>query len=156
MGTHLLSLRVRDDAGKAGNIKVFVPDSVTIAQLETYAIAFAEAADSVTGAKIEAASARMNLDISSASLKATAIADHPVQWGAIIGYSAAGTPYRHTQLIPAVDQGLVDAGDFDVGDALVTALTALMVTGNGTVVPSDEYENDLTAVLGGEVTFRKA
>lgn len=154
MGVHLVSTRVRDDGGKTGTVKVFIPDSFTLAQAEAWALAMIEELDAVTAAKIEAVSIRLNVDISGATLKATPIADRPIQMGVNIGFAAAGTAYRHTVHIPSVDMGLVDAGVFQVTDPLVVDWTNMLTTGDGTVTPSDEYENDLTSVLGGELTFR--
>jgi hypothetical protein len=112
--------------------------------------------DSLTGAKIEAVQVRLNVDISAATLKPNATPDHPINWGVNLGYSAAGTPYRHTIYIPAVDQGLVDAGEFDDTDPLVIAFNTEITAGDTVVLPSDEYENDLTAFLGGATTFRSS
>jgi len=155
MGVHVVSIGVTDDGGKTATVAgITVPDSVTIAQLQTWLDAFLADLDVLTAAKITRAGVNLGLTLP-AGLKATATLDRPVNNGANMSFSAAGTSYRHTVWIPAIDQGLVTGQVLQTGDALFSDFKTMMVTGDGTVAPCDKFENDLTAFLAGDLSFRK-
>jgi hypothetical protein len=152
---HLVSVRVVDDSGRSGNVNVFLPAATTLAQAQTWFNSFAAALDAITGAKLDSASIALALSLPG-SLKASALADHPIQWGANWGFDIANTPYRWTMHIPAVDQGIVSGDEIDRAPAYVTTFEGLLVTGDGTVTPTGRDGGDIAAVLDAVVAFRKA
>ena len=151
---HVVSVGVLDDGGNAGSIPFYVPSTATIAQVQAWLDAMLPNLDTVTGAKINRASVSLALDVV-AGLKATAIVDHPLQYGGLFSFSADGTPYRQSVYVPAIDQGIVTGEEVDTSPQFVVDWLADLVTGDGTVAPSDKYGNDLTAFLEARVKFRK-
>lgn len=151
---NLISVSLVDDAGRTGSLTLPVPTGLTVAQIQSYVTAMLPNLDAVTGAKINGCTVALQLTLPG-TLKASAIADHPISYGANFGFDAADTNYRHTVRLPAIDQGLVDAGEVQTTDALIIAWTDDVVDGDATVLPCDRYGNDLSAFLGAEVTFRK-
>lgn len=155
MGVHVVSVQVTDDGGKSATvIGLYVPDTVTIAQLQAWLNIFLPDLDVITAGKITRAGVNLGLTLPG-GLKATAVNDRPVNNGANMSFSAAGTSYRSTVWIPAIDQGLVTGQVLQTGDALFTDFKTDLVTGDGTVAPTDKFGNDLTAFLSGDLSFRK-
>lgn len=154
MGVHLVSISVIDDGGKTDTVKVYVPDSLTIDQVQAWVNVFLPDLDVVTAAKINRAGVNLGLTLPG-GLKANPVADRPVNNGANFSFDAADTPYRHTIRVPSIDAGLVDGEVLDIADALLDDFKLDLVTGDGTVAPCDEYENDLTAFLTGDLSFHK-
>lgn len=152
---HLLSVRVLDDDGTPGNVNIFLPSTLTLANIQTFADTFIVKLDAVTGCKIDSASVALALTLPG-GLKAGAVAGTPVQWGANFSFDAADTPYRWTLHIPGVDQGIVVGDSIDVAPQYVVDFIAAMVDGVATFEPTDRYGNDLEALLGAVVSFRKA
>lgn len=152
---NLISVQVVDDQGRAGNIPIPVPATYTLPEIQAYVTAMLPELDTVTAAKITRCSVSIGLTLPGA-LKANATADRPLEWGANFSFDAADTNYRHTVHIPSVDLGFVDGDEVDTGDVAVTGWLTQMVTGDGTVAPSDKYGNDLTSLIGAQATFRQA
>lgn len=152
---NLISVRLVDDAGAVGNVVVPVPAAATLAQMQAYVNTMLPNLDTVTGAKIDRAGVSVSLNLPG-GLKAAAIADHPIQWGINFSFDAADTPYAYTIRVPALDQGLVTDGNLDISPAFVQNWIGDIVTGDGTVAPTDRYGNDLTALLAAADTFRKS
>jgi hypothetical protein len=154
MAVHLISAKLVDDGNKRGTVKVFVPATLTLAQVQAYVSAMLPNLDVVTGAKIVGAAVNLALTLPG-GLKANAIADHPISWGSNWSFAVNGSNYRHTIHVPAIDQAFVDLETLLANDPLVAPWKADIVTGDGTVAPTDEYGNDITSFLGGEISFRK-
>lgn len=155
MGIHVISVQVTDDGGKAATVQgLYCPDTATIAQVQAWVTAFLPHLDVVTAGKITRAGVNLGLTLPG-GLKATATPDRAVNNGANFAFSAANTIYRNTIWVPAIDMGLVDGQVLDVADPLLDNFKTDIVTGDGTVAPSDKYENDITAFLSGALSFRK-
>jgi hypothetical protein len=152
---HLLSFRIADDAGNSANVNVFLDPLLAVADIQTFVDSFAAALDAVTAGVIQTASVSLALSLPG-TLKGTPLIDHPVQTGALIGYTAEGTVYRWSQFIPAIRQTLVTAGALDTSAGALGTLVTDMVNGITGVEPVDRYNNDLTGDLGAELRFRKA
>jgi len=152
---HLLSVRLVDVYGKAGHVNIFVPSATTLAQVQAYYDTVALTLDAITGAKIDSATVALAL-VNPGGLKAAAIADQPIQWGANWGFDVLNTPYRWTMHVPAILSSLVTGEDINRADADVVAFEADLVTGDGTVAPTGRDGGDLVSVLDAKVSFRKA
>lgn len=152
---NLISVRIIDDGGKVGTCVIPVPAASTVAQMQAYVNTMLPNLDTVTGGKIDAVSVSLALELPG-GLKANANVDSPINWGINFAFDAANTPYSHTIRVPALDVGLVTAGVLDISPAFVQNWIGNIVTGDGTVAPTDRYGNDLTALLAAADTFRKA
>ena len=152
---NIISFQLVDDAGRTGNIIIPVPATHTVAEMQAYVNTTAATLDVLTGAKINKASVSLALTLPG-GLKANAVDDHPLQWGANFAFDAANTPYRYTVRVPAIDQGFVESGVVDTADPLVAAFVDDLETGDGTVGPTDRYGNDLVTLIEAAATFRKS
>jgi len=151
---HVLSFSLIDDGGNTGSVVVYLPSTLTLAQVQTFTTSYAAALDGVTGAKIQSATVALALTLPG-GLKANASADHPIQYGANFSYNADGTPYRLTQHIPAFLHTLITGEEIDIASALVIAVMDYMRDGVTGFEPTDRYGNDLEGFLGAAVSFRK-
>lgn len=150
----LISYRVRDNAGKTGNILIYVPSGSTIANLQSFSDSLVALLDDTTGGLFESVSVSKALTLPG-GLKVAPVAGHFVNLGANLAFDADQTIYNHTIRIPAILESLVVGEDVDISDPLITALETGIVTGFGGPVASDKYANDLTALLSGKATFWK-
>jgi len=153
--TDLISVSLVDENGNRGHVHIYVPTGMTLAQLQAFADAALPDIDAVSGAKIDSVQVTKQLTLV-AGLKASATAGHPIQQGANVSFDALNTAYRHTIRIPAVLESLCTGDVFNVASGAGATFATQITTGDGTVSPSDRYGNDLTAVIEGVVTFRKA
>lgn len=152
--TSLISISVFDAAGKGDTVRVFVPGTTTLAEVGAIVTAFAPILDVVTGGAIKSASVQLPLTLPG-GLKANATADSLRQTGANFSFRAANTNYRHTLRVPAIDLSLIDNGVLTDAGGVLQNLTDYMLVGTGGVGPTDEYANDLNALIGQELSFRK-
>jgi len=153
--TNLVSIQVTDDAGNVGNVLLSFPATSSLANIQSFVDGFCAHLDAVTGAKITKASVSLALTLP-AGLKASALPDTPVQWGANFAFDVADSSYRYTVRVPAIDQGLVTGGVVDTSPQFVQDFINDFVIGDGVVAPSDRYANDITAFIEAASTFRKS
>lgn len=152
---NLISVQLTDDRGQTTSTTIPIPATVSIADVQAYVTAMLPYLDAITGAKITGASVSLALTLPG-GLKAAALSDHLNGMGVNFGYSAANTNYRWTFRLPAAAQTIISSGEWNTGDGNWTNFAPYLTTGDGTVAPCDRYGNDLTALLGAEVTFRKS
>jgi hypothetical protein len=141
-----------DDAGKRTSIRVHVPSASTPAQMQALSNDIAVALDAITGCRIESAAVTTALTLPG-TLKSSVDQDALRQVGANFSYDAANSNYSFTVRVPAFPESLYSGGEVNVADALIAAFNTAMVTGDGTIAPSDEYANDLSAFNGAALSF---
>jgi hypothetical protein len=152
---HLLSVRILDDDGTVGHVNLFLPATLSLSDVQTFVNTFLPHLDTITGGKIDGVSVSLALTLPG-GLKASAIADHPIQWGVNWSWDVANTPYRYTMHIPAVDQGILVGDEVDVGIGYVGAFIVDMIDGVTGNQPCDRFGNDISGYLATAVSFRKA
>jgi hypothetical protein len=151
--TNLISFSIRDIRGKRGQVHVYVPNSFTIAQIQTYVTALAVDVNAMTGGVVDSAQVTLALTLPG-GLRATPVEDVFVSNGANWAFSAENTNYRHTIHIPAFNPSLIDGGEIVDAGGVIAAFEPHITAGDTVVLPSDQYGNDLTAVLGKSLSFR--
>lgn len=156
MAVNLLSYTLMDDAGKPGNVSVYFPNAVSLADILAFNTAFAPLLDEVTAARIASASVSLAATLPG-GLKAAALADAFISQGANLGFAAQGTEYRHSLRVPALRDALIVGGAVDTTAAgPVDDVVQAVITGVGGATPSDRYSNDITALISASLTFRKS
>lgn len=149
----LLSIAIVDDGGNRDTHNIFFAATLTKANIEAFLAQYAPLLDSITGGIIESATITEAVSLP-AGLKAAAVADSLKTTGVNAGFTAANTTYRFTTRVPAVSPVLIVSGEFDDSAPAVTNWLAGLRDGLATFSPTDRYANDLTAVLGTELSFR--
>lgn len=154
MAITTLSVPITDDRGKVKRIPVHFADTVTLAQVTAYSDAFLADLDDAVGGVIGNPSVEFEIAVPG-GLKATAIADHWTARGALMSFAAAGTRYNHSVYVPTLLGALITAGQIETADPLFTAVRDFFLAGDGTIAPTDKYENDLTALDAATFRTRK-
>jgi hypothetical protein len=151
---NLLTFSILDERGTRGQVNIFVPTGLTLAQYEAFVTAAAPDVDAMTGGKVM--SAALTLDIAlPAGLKANPIADQFMEQGVNFPFSCNGTGYRHTVRVPAFRDTLITDGAVDVAAQSVIDWIATLTAGDAVVLPCDKYGNDIETDLGPYIAFRK-
>jgi len=148
-----ISLSVVDDRGKSESIRVFVPATATLAQIQAYSNVLVAAIEDTTGGYIEGATVTVGLTLP-AGTRTEAANDMFNTTGANLGFSAENTTYRHTLRIPAIIPALTAGGEVVADDALLIAVRSALLTGDGTLAATDEYGNGLDGFIGASMSFR--
>jgi hypothetical protein len=152
--TTLVSFRLIDDAGRVGHVNLYVYDSPAIADIQTFVTSLAPLLDAVTGARIDNCTVASQLTLPG-TLKAEAVANHPISWGANFSFDIQNSQYRWTQHVPAIMQTLLTGDEVivDAGDAKDYA--DLMIAGINPALPTDPDGGDLLSLIQAVVSFRK-
>jgi len=130
-----------------------LPDTVTLANAKSYC-------DDLGDAMIAASDGQLmgyNINQRSTASGATApVAGSRVEDKGLFSIrTAAGKIMQVT--LPAIKLAVLQTNerDVDLTDALITAITTLLITGDGTVAPVDSNAADLAQVLAGVLQQRK-
>ena len=150
-----------DEKNKPSFTKVRIPNGFTLAQYTEFAQGSAQVLANASTGRVTSASICIGLDISGATLKATALTGADVFQKAFIQFNTAVAGFRARLKMPTLNETLVVAGS-DALDQTAPAVAAfisayedgVVVTG-GTIAPCDDRENDVTALGIAKQLFRK-
>lgn len=150
-----LSYRIQDSSGVFANKVIYFvfPDTATLANVQSFAAAYALLLDAVTEGQIVKQTFRVTLATS--GLKSAPLSDSDVQETGLINFVLSTSFYSYGDDIPAVIDAAVPAGRFDPTQADINAYIGFMTSAHSGFVPSNEFEADLAAVNFGMETFRK-
>jgi hypothetical protein len=130
-----------------------MPSAVTLANATAYA-------DAMGDAIIDASDGQMmgySINQSSNATGATpAVSGSRVEDKGVLSIqTAAGKDVQVT--IPAVKLGVLQPNEYDLDltDPIITAISTLLITGDGTVAPVDSNASDLAQVLRGFLRQRR-
>jgi len=153
--TNILSVQLVDADGKPKTMPLYFANTTTLAELQDYADAMLPLLDVIVDAKITAATVQLQLDLV-AGLKASALDGNRVREGALLRFPAADTIYKHGIFVPSWENAGF-AGDVALLTGAYQTFQATISAGAGdpVVSPTDEYGNDLGAIISGERKFRK-
>lgn len=157
MADTLLSVGVIDDAGATKRANIFLPSTMTLAQIQGWSDVYTPLLDTIVDGKISDAEVTFGLTLP-AGLKADPVADSTVRRGADFSFSNVSR-YRWGTYIPAfglafIDSGNINTTDTDVSDFL-SAYTAGLVVSAVTYQPLNGYGDDLVAMINAKQAFRK-
>lgn len=153
--TNLLSVQITDADGKVKTMPIYFPAATTLAELQDYADAMLPALDAVIDGQITQATVTLQLTLVG-GLKSAAVDGNRVREGALLRYPADNTIYKHSIFVPSWENAGF-AGDVVLETGAYATFQATISAGGGdpVVEPTDEYGNDLNALINGERRFRK-
>lgn len=152
-----LVFRIRDAEQNStlASVPFYLPDGLTIAQVQTYADAVAPELDAVTEGQVAEATVTFALTLPG-GLKASATARSVNERGGLITFDTAG-PRASSFRIPAIDHALMPGDSFALNDtdiaALVTRLTTATTAAN--IRPTSEQAYNLTTARAGKKSLRR-
>lgn len=150
---NLITFSILDDKSTRGQVNIFVPTGMTLAEYAAYVTATAPKLDLVTGGQIMSASLTLQMTLPG-GLKASPIADDHIERGVNFPFACANTNYRHTVRVPAFRATLLTDGEVLVADQGVIDWIAKLTAGDAVILPTDKNANDITTDLGPYLAFR--
>lgn len=91
-------------------------------------------------------------------LKVSAVVDSTIRRGGLLAFTAVGTNFSWSQVIPAIGLTYVLAGAFNTDHADIVAWRTRMLLGEAgppARLPSNRHGEDLLAFKSGQISFRK-
>jgi len=150
-----------DEKGKPSFAKIKVPNGFSIAQYTEFAQASAQILANVSTGQVTSASISVGLDLSGATIKATALAGADIFQKALIQFNTVVAGFRARLKIPAIWENLFVAGSDQLDQtagavqSFVSAYEDGIVVTGGTIQPCDDRENDVSALTIAKQNFRK-
>lgn len=147
------SFTFRDGKGMSTEASFMVPDGITLAIADQYCANLGDAMAAASDAQLMGYSINKRVG---ASATATPVAGGRVEDKGLLAIrTAAGKTSFAT--IPAIKLATLQANqkDIDLTDPLITAITTLLITGNGSTAPVDSNAQDLAQILYGTLQQRK-
>lgn len=149
-----------DEKGDTSFTKVRVPNGFAIANYQEFAVGMAQLIANVSNARITRAGITLGIDLSGLGLQAVAQVLGQVTHKATFSFNSAVAGLRKILRLPNVNESKVVAGSdaLDLADADVVAFSNAMTSGlavtGGTIQPTNDREDDLTALNYARETFR--
>ena len=154
MADSLLSVSVLGDAlSKKKDNLVFLPSTLTLANVQTYLTAFAPLLDAITDGQIVGASIAFGLTLPG-GLKSGPVADSDARmaWRASFGNASR---FKWGNYVPAIAASKRAGGIVDPTDTDISAYLNAMITGLSTFQPTNGYGDDLTSFARGKISLLK-
>jgi hypothetical protein len=145
--TDLLSFQITDFAGGVKSLPVYIASGQSVATIQTIADAVVAVLDPAIDGQITQITVTLQLTIDDGA-KDAPTSGNTVHEGALLGYSAEDTVYRHSYFIPSYE----NAG-YAGNVVLQTGDYAALEAGLSSYV--DKNGNQLVDFLDGERRFRK-
>src|SRR5689334_18991201 len=150
---YLASIAITDATGDRKTMQVyFDPTTATLAQITTWLQNLALVVDAVSDGVIESMSLTLAVTLPG-GLDTAPTGDVDIERGALIGFDASGTPYRHSVWIPAFSTTMFTGDLVDFSNAGVQALDDYLTTTVTGITASDKFGNHLVAPLSGVKSF---
>lgn len=157
MPDSLLSIGVLDDAGATKRANIFLPGTMTLAQIQGWSDVYQPLLDDVDDGKLVDAQVTFNLTMAG-GLKGSPVADSTVRRGADFTFLNPSR-YKWPAYIPAWSLVYIIGGEIDIVSTPVSdflsAYTAGLVVGGTTYQPLNGSGFDLTALSKAKEAFRK-
>ena len=153
----LLSVGIIDDAGKVKRAPVFLPSTMTIAQVQGFSDLYCALLGAAIDGKIQDAQVTFGLTLPS-GLPSSPVADSTVRRGADLTFSNPSR-FKWPLYIPSWSLSLIDSGNVNVttgaGSDLVSAYVDGLIFSSVTYQPLNGSGFDLTALSKSKEAFRK-
>ena len=152
----LVSFSITDVGGHTKSVPLYFPTGMTLANIQAGVNAFAPVVDAVIDGIIAAAQVTLALTLPG-GLRSTP-GPQRVNIGALLGFDAANTAYKHSIYIPSWRALYMGQDGITLGGpemALINGVLGGLGTGGSELKPSDKFQNDLTSFLSGDITQRK-
>lgn len=157
MADTLLSVGIEDDAGATKRVPVFLPSTMTLAQIQGWSDLFAPLLNDAIDGIITDAQVTFSLTIPG-GLRTTPVTDSTVRRGADLTF-ANPSRYKWPLYVPSWSLTLITNGDIDVADPNASDLISAYVDGltfsSVLYQPLNGSAFDLTALSKSKEAFRK-
>lgn len=157
MADTLLSFGLIDDAGKTKRVPVFLPSTMTLAQIQGWSDLYAPLLDTVVDGKLTLPEVTFTLTLPS-GLKSSPVADSTVRRGADLSFANVSRN-KWGLYVPSWSLTYISSGDIDVSTTNPAAFVDAYVSGltfSSTVYqPLNGYGDDLTSLSKSKEAFRK-
>lgn len=157
MADTLLSVGLLDDAGATKRANIFLPSTMTLAQIQGWSDVYVPLLNDVVDGAPTDAQVTFALTLPG-GLRTTPVADSTVRRGADFTFANASR-YKWPAYIPAWSLTYIDGGNIDIVSTPVSdflsAYTAGLVVGGTTYQPLNGSGFDLTALSKAKEAFRK-
>jgi hypothetical protein len=155
----IASYTIEDAAGvKAPHAEFWlIPDTLTVAAVDTFFITVGAAVDTLTDGKIVRVSVELRPDFSGAGYKSTPVAQSSVEKTGLFNFSQSASIYKAPLDIPAIAGHVLTAGGtIDLTNSDVLTFIGLQTgPAGGGETPASKYANALLALIDAVQTFRK-
>jgi len=155
--TGFITTSVVDYLGDPAAFQTFftTPDTSTLAQVITDAIALQDKQDKVMDGQIVGMEVKITVPLDITAIKTSPVNTAEVERTGLVNFKQQNIKYKYGYDIPTLARTIWDLGSAWLTDANVKALIDLIIAG-GTVLGYDsKFLNDITGVLDGVLTFRK-
>lgn len=151
-----VSSQILDSNGVTASHQQYIQfaDTVTLADLNTWAAAYLADLDNVTDGQITRATVTADLTIPG-SAKSAPVADCDVEETGLFNLSQAVLPFKYGVDIPAIAQSLIVDGKIDLTAGAVTTFISILTTVTNGVTAVSKAFNALIALLDAVKSFRK-
>jgi len=157
MADTLLSIGVEDDAGATKRVPVFLPSTMTLAQIQGWSDLFAPILNDAIDGIITDVQVTFALT-TPGGLRTTPVADSTVRRGADLTFSNPSR-YKWPLYVPSWSLTLIANGDIDITDPNASDLISAYVDGltfsSVLYQPLNGSAFDLTALSKSKEAFRK-
>lgn len=151
-----LAYQVKDilgDSTSADGLVLLVPDTVTLATLQTIVNSFTTVFDAVTDGMINKITAKADMNIVGAK-SAPTTGGSTIEETALFNYSQAGVSWKYGIDVPAIAEAVITAGKIDLG-APVSTFYDWFTTAHSGATPVSKYQLALDTLLDVVIAFRK-
>jgi hypothetical protein len=151
----------QDEKGKTSFTKVRIPTTFSVGTVTAFALGLAQLISNISQCQITNVSTTFAIDLSGLSLKAAASAVADVAQKGYFAFRSAVTGFAKRLRIPTIDENIVNAGSDTVDTldvnvaAYVTAMESGIAVTGGTIAPTTERMQDLTALEEAREVFRR-
>jgi len=151
----IASFSIRDADGDTKSLPIYLPDTLTLANLQSFVDDFSADLDAAIAGVIDSVSVTVAATLPG-GLRTTPVAGSEVERGALLSYSVEDSSYRWSYYIPT----WALAG-FAGNEVVNTGVYATLITdiasgaGSGPFEPTDNKGGDLVAFIEGKKRFRK-
>lgn len=154
MAVSALSYEIADSDGEIGRAIVYFDSTgLTLAQIQTFSDALAIAMSDVIDGSMLGVKLQLELTVPLAAVNAAGV-NIEKEVGASFSF-VNSADRRDTMFVPTFKKALMSDGAVTLTHADVIAFTDLIVTGNGTLTPTDTNGLDITGVSRAFETTRK-
>jgi len=150
---HVLSISLLDDRGKYRAVNYYVASAATLAQVQTWLDAHINLLEACVGGKIASITLQFAMAITDPDT-ATPVIDCPTDQGALAGFTATGTGYKHSIYLPTFRKTLITAGEVVDAGAFAAWYADILAGGTGVVV-TDKSARALSGFLSSKPVNRK-
>jgi len=148
----VLSYQITDADGNKKSLPIYVPASVTLANLQAYSDATVALLDDAIDGQVTDITALVGLT-TPGGLKSEPVAGSNVQEGALLSFGLASSNYTFGMFVPAWAES--NFTGTEVIDENVDDFIAQIVTGSNSTAPTSREGLDIDSYISGEKRFRK-